>query len=220
MSMMCGMMGLSSIQMTAVRARPRLANDFVRVAQDDQVRSRLDEATKRMPPERRAALEAQMRASLDAMPEMRRRQAQIAEARTQLAELGPLERALDLQKSWHMLHYLFTGHVDGSDAPGGALMTGEPIGEDMGYGPARLQDEKTTRDFNGYLGTLDLPQLQARVDLSEMNRIGVYAMPMGPGSDAQYEAELRAEIARYFPLLRDYVSAMTEKRNGVLIWVS
>jgi hypothetical protein len=218
--MMCGMIGLSSIQITAVRGRPLLANDFVRVAQDDQVRSRLDDAMKRMPPERRAALEAQMRASLDAMPEMRQRQAQIAEARTQLAELAPLERALDLQKSWHMLHYLFTGHIDGSDAPGSALMTGEPIGEDTGYGPARLQDEKTTRDFSGYLGTLDLPQLQARVNLSEMNRIGVYAMPMGPGSDAQYENELRAEVAHYFPLLRDYVGAMAEKKKGLLIWVS
>jgi hypothetical protein len=53
-----------------------------------------------------------------------------------------------------------------------------------------------------------------------MARIGVYSMPMGRGSDFQYEEGLRAEVAHYFPLLRDYVDAMSEKKDGLLIWVS
>lgn len=199
---------------------PRLANDLAHVAQDDQMRSRRDDALQRMPPDRRAAVEAKMRASLDAMPEMRQMQARIADARAQLAELAPLERALDLQKSWHILHYLFTGHIDGSDTPGDALMTGDPIGEDIGYGPARLHDEDAIRAFGQFLGMLELTQLQARVNLSEMKRVGVYSMPIASGSDVKYEVELRAEVAHYFPLLRDYVGAMAEKKKGLLIWVS
>jgi hypothetical protein len=46
-----------------------------------------------------------------------------------------------------------------------------------------------------------------------MARIGVYSMPMGRGSDFQYEEGLRAEVAHYFPLLRDYVDAMWENLN-------
>jgi Domain of unknown function (DUF1877) len=220
MSMVCGIMGLSSAQIAAVRARPRLTNDLARAALDDQMQARIDLAIKRMPLEQRAAIEAKMRASFDAIPEMRDRQAQIVAARAHLGELGPLERALDLQKSWDILHYLFTGHADDADAPGNALMTGESIGDDVGYGPARLQDENATQAFGEFLGTLNLTQLQARVNLPEMRRLGIYSMPIGPGSDAQYEGELRAEVARYFPMLRDYISAMSEKHNGLLIWVS
>jgi hypothetical protein len=53
-----------------------------------------------------------------------------------------------------------------------------------------------------------------------MTRLGVYAMPMGPRSVAEYESELRAEVAYYFPLLRDYVAKMSAKQYGLLIWVS
>ena len=137
-----------------------------------------------------------------------------------VSQLGPLQKPLDLHKSWHMLHYLFTGHVDASDAPGNALLTGAPLGEDVGYGPARIHDESRTQEFGQFLATVDLARLQASVNFQEMTRIRVYAMPMGPGSDAEYENELRAEVAQYFPLLRNYVGEMAAKKCGLLIWVS
>jgi hypothetical protein len=43
---------------------------------------------------------------------------------------------------------------------------------------------------------------------------------MGPGTVAEYEAELRAELASYFPALCDYVSNMSSKGNGLLTWIS
>jgi hypothetical protein len=131
---------------------------------------------------------------------------------TRLEQFRPLEEALGLEKSWHMLHYLFTGHVDPAKTPGAALLTGEGMGENLGYGPARLQHQKETLDFARFLNTLDLAGLQERVNYREMLRIGVYAMPRGLGSDAEFEAELRAEVAFYFPRLRDYVIKMADKK--------
>jgi hypothetical protein len=220
MSMICWVLGLSSTQIGALRAKPSLASDLARVTENDQMRARLDEAIKRMPPERRAAFEAQYRNSIEATPGAREAQMRISEARGRLAGIGPCEQALNLEKSWHMLHYLATGHTDVSNAPGDALLTGEPLGEDAGYGPARLHDVTATRQFGRFLETLDLVQLQARVNYREMTRLGVYSMPMGPGSDAEHERELRTEVAHYFPLLRDYVANMSEKQGGLLIWVS
>jgi hypothetical protein len=159
MSMMCWVMGLSSTQIGKLRATPKLASDLALVAQDGQMRARLDYAIKQMPPERREAFETRMRASLDATTAGREAQTQIGEARARLAGLGSLEQALDLEKSWHILHYLMTGHIDDSDAPGNALVTGEPIGDDVGYGPARLHDEDATRSFGQFLATLDVTQL-------------------------------------------------------------
>jgi Domain of unknown function (DUF1877) len=147
-------------------------------------------------------------------------QVRISEAQARLASIGPFEQALSLEKSWHILHYLFTGHIDASNAPGDALLTGEDLGEDVGYGPARLHDETKTREFGHFLATLDLAQLQARVNFQKMARLGVYSMPMGPRSDAQYESELRAEVAHHFPLLRGYVTDMSARKYGLLIWVS
>jgi hypothetical protein len=197
MSMICWVLGLSSTQIGALRATPSLARDLAMVAQNDQMRTRLDDVMMRMPPERRAVSEAQYRASIEATPAAREAQARVGEARARLARIGPFEQALNLEKSRHILHYLVTGHTDDSNAPGDALLTGEPLGEDVGYGPARLHDETATRQFGRILETLDLTQLQARVNLREMKRLHVYSMPSGPGSDVEYENELGAEVASY-----------------------
>jgi hypothetical protein len=158
-------------------------------------------------------------AAAAANPAMKESQAMIARAQARVAAIGPLERALSLEKSWHMLHYLFTGHVSPASAPGDLLL-GEDLGEDLGYGPPRLHGPSATREFSDFLQTQDLARLQARVNLEEMARIGVYAMPMGRGSTAEYEGELRSEVGLFFPRLRDYVQAMAAKGNGLLLWLS
>jgi hypothetical protein len=206
MSMICWLVGLSPAQIAALRATPSLASDVAIVGQS----TLLDQATKRMSPEQRTAFEKATKGA----------RARIKEAQSRLAAIGPFEQALGIEKSWHMLHYLFTGHVDASDAPGNALMTGQALGENLGYGPARLQDESRTREFAQFVASQDVARLQARVNFQEMTRLKIYAMPAGPGSAAQYESELRAEVAEYFPLLRDYVGRMAARKYGLLIWLS
>jgi Domain of unknown function (DUF1877) len=220
MGMIGWVLGLSSPQISALRAEPSLASDLVRVVQDQQVKNRFAQAMSRMPPEKREAAEAQYRAALEQRPGVKEAEARNAGVRTKLEQAGPLEEALDLEKSWHMLHYLFTGHIHPWNAPGDALLTGEGLGEDVGYGPPRLHNEKETLDFARFLATVDLARIQEHVNYREMSRIGVYAMPMGPGSESEYEVELRAEVASYFPRLRDYVTKMADKQNGLLLWIS
>lgn len=55
-----------------------------------------------------------------------------------LHTLGPDDR-IDLDKTWHALHYLFTGTAWAGDFPACFLVSsGEPVGDvDVGYGPAR-----------------------------------------------------------------------------------
>jgi hypothetical protein len=220
MSMMCWMLGLSPAQITALRANPSLASDLAGLAQDEQLQARRAAAMSRLPPEKREAAEARYRALMERMPEAKEAEARKAASRARLEPVGPFEQALDLEKSWHIFHYLFTGHIDAAKAPGDALLTGEELGDDLGYGPARLHDEKETQDFARFLNALDVARLQERLNYKEMSRLGVYSMPMGPGSDAEFEAELRAEVGAYFPRLRDYVVRMAEKQDGLLIWLS
>jgi Domain of unknown function (DUF1877) len=220
MSMMCWMLGLSPAQIAALRANPSLASDLAGLAQDEQMQARRAAAMSRLPPEKREAAEARYRDLMARIPEAKEAETRKAAARTRLEPIGPFEQALDLEKSWHILHYLFTEHIDDANAPGDALLTGEELGDDLAYGPARLHDEKETQDFARFLNALDVARLQERVNYREMLRVGVYSMPMGQYSDAEFEAQLRAEVGSYFPRLRDYAVRMAEKQDGLLIWLS
>jgi hypothetical protein len=138
----------------------------------------------------------------------------------ELGQLGPLQEALDLEKSWHILHYLFTGSVDDTRSPGAALLSGEKLGEDIGYGPVRLHGEKATAEFARFLGTLDFAKLRARVSCKQMAAIGIYGAPMGPTHDSSYDDELREEVGFYFPRLKDYVVQVAQRQGGLLVWLS
>src|SRR5262249_9706642 len=162
------------VQITALRTTPSLAGDFARTAQYDESTARREEIMSRLPPERKKEAETRQ-AEFDARNTQWR--AQIGEARNHIAPIGPLERAISLEKSWHMLHYLLTGHIGPEGAPGDLLLTGQDLGEDVGYGPARLHDPKETRGFSQFLETQDLSSLQQRVNFTEMTQLHLYGVP-------------------------------------------
>jgi hypothetical protein len=238
MSMMCSVLGVTPAQIVALRAKPALVSMLARVARIELFKAHSDDLTPGMSPEQRA------------------RAAGVARARAALAPLQPIEKALSLEKSWHMLHYLFTGHVgtwhpgelhlnvgkpgevgepgeevygpnrlyDEMHAPGDLLLSGEELGENMGYGFARLHDEQKASEFSRFLEGQDLARLRAHTDFDAMDRAGVlYGASRGRGSEADYLAlcqALHEEIAIYFRLLRDCVRAMADKGNGLMVWIS
>jgi hypothetical protein len=128
-------------------------------------------------------------------------------------QLGSLQEPLDLHKSWHMLHYLFTGSLDETRSSGAALLSGEGLGEDLGYGPVRLHGEKATAEFARFLQGLNADDLMARMDIGAMANAGVYAV-------SDDDEDLREDVAHFFPQLRDYVVQVAQKQGGLLTWLS
>jgi hypothetical protein len=64
---------------------------------------------------------------------------------------------LDLDKSWHAIHYLLTGTAwEIDDGAGAAILGGEEIGEDGGYGPARLLGAEKVRAVAAALDAMDV----------------------------------------------------------------
>lgn len=52
---------------------------------------------------------------------------------------GEPENYIDVDKAWHGIHYLLTGTAgEGTTPLSWAVLGGKEIGEDVGYGPARL----------------------------------------------------------------------------------
>src|SRR3569832_1383456 len=57
----------------------------------------------------------------------------------ELLESDDEETSVDLDKAWHGIHWLLTGSADPTaETLSDAILGGEGIGEDLGYGPGRL----------------------------------------------------------------------------------
>ncbi len=173
---------------------------------------RMEEMTRRHGPQ----VAEQMKAAIeDYRQKLAALKATKPDGSTKTAATGrPKGKVLDLHKSWHLLHYLFTGSAGETAPPGGLLLSGgKEIGEDLGYGPARLLKPSETKIFAAFLATLSLDQLNQRLDLNQMAKLELYAV--SPNAD-----ELQEEIALYFPKLKDYVEKAAARGDGLLIWLS
>jgi hypothetical protein len=94
-----------------------------------------------------------------------------------LADGGPTAaRRLDLDKSWHGLHYLLTGTAwDGAPPFSLAILGGAEIGEDTGYGPPRYLTPEEVRAVAGALHRTPHESFLARFDPAAMNAAEIYS---------------------------------------------
>jgi len=124
---------------------------------------------------------------------------------------------VDLHKSWHMFHFVFTGLASGGTPPANLLMEGgAEIGEDLGYGPARLLDPATTAALAGFVAPLTVDELKRRLDGPRMAALSIY-----PAFDATDAAqEYGDDVEHYFPLLREHLGAAAAGREATLVWLS
>jgi hypothetical protein len=90
----------------------------------------------------------------------------------------------------------------------------------MGYGPPRLLESKATSEFADFLRIRKMDDLRASLRYRKMTEVGIYSLPMGRGAESEFEENIHREFASYFPLLRNYVVEMAEKKNGLLMWLS
>lgn len=126
--------------------------------------------------------------------------------------LDDLDERLDLDKSWHIFHYLFTGTADGGAAPANALLLGgEEIGDDLGYGPVRVLGPAESAAFARFLSALSPEELLSRLDMTRMSAANIYC-----ASDDDDWAE---EIAERFPELRDFVAETARQGSALLLWI-
>ena len=65
------------------------------------------------------------------------------------------ENSISLEKAWHGLHFLLTGDPWGGSGHAAFLLAGgREVGEDMGYGPARVIDAAEVREIDQALHRL------------------------------------------------------------------
>lgn len=121
---------------------------------------------------------------------------------------------LDLHKSWHCLHFLFTGKAEGGDGTplGDAILGGDEIGgdaADTGYGPPRALSPAKVRAVAAALAEFPIDQKTQSFDVKAADNAGVYVPQHEP-----------AELKEYFTQLREFYQDAAGKGNAVLLWIA
>jgi hypothetical protein len=123
---------------------------------------------------------------------------------------------LDLGKSWHAVHYLLTGSAWGlgDGAAGAAILGGTEIGEDGGYGPARLLGRDAVRAVATELDALDVETLRTRYDADAMATAEIY--PIGWANDgAEFD-----NLVVHFVELRQFYRTAADNGQAVLLAIT
>ena len=82
---------------------------------------------------------------------------------------------LDIDKAWHGIHYLLTGNTSTSKGPfGAAILGGQDVGPDLGYGPPRFLTVSEVAEVSKVLSDLPPDQFRRRFDPKAMEVADVY----------------------------------------------
>jgi hypothetical protein len=118
---------------------------------------------------------------------------------------------LDLHKSWHCLHFMFTGKAEDTDGTplGDAILAGTEIGgddADTGYGPPRALSPAQVRGVAAALAEFPIEKRVSEFDVQAAEKAGIYV--------ARHGAQ---ELTEYFGQLRSFYDHAARKGNAVLL---
>lgn len=120
-------------------------------------------------------------------------------------------RVLDIDKAWHGIHYLLTGSGEPTRDIGSlAIFGGREVGNDLGYGPARLLSPAEVKEVARVLKELSLEKLSSRYDPKKMEKLQIYPdIWVRDGKDAfDYLAEYYRKLSVFYEKAAASGSAM------------
>jgi hypothetical protein len=124
-------------------------------------------------------------------------------------------RVESIEKSWHGLHFLFTGSDWDSDLPNGFLLAGSVIGDvDVGYGPARAINVNETAAVCDFLKSIDHEFVSKNFDPQRMTELELYPNCW----DREPEEELKYLLWN-FDLLKAFVQETYDRNQGLVIYL-
>ena len=199
MGIVCWMLGLTPRQIGLLLSEPDLASDLTQVVQ--------------LMPREESVLADQH------IPGMKDYIARHRERKKRITVLMPIENALCLENSWHILMYTIhrTTGSDQKSIP--RFFSGDPLWSDLEYSPPILQRPEITRKLSEATSLFDLDQVKKQASYRKMVDDNVYGIPIGSPSDEDGESEVRRVIDVFFPKFKEYLRETALKQNGLLIWL-
>jgi hypothetical protein len=130
---------------------------------------------------------------------------------------GEPEHYVELDKAWHGIHYLLTGDVDGGPEPlAWAVLGGDEVGEDVGYGPARFLTPQEVKQVASAIGSLSAEALVARYEPKAMAQAGVYPQVIWV-REGQQALEY---VLEYYQKLVAFYREAADRGDGAVLWIA
>lgn len=131
-------------------------------------------------------------------------------------EAGSEDVVLDIDKSWHGIHFLLTHEVYGGDGPVSLpILGGTAIGNDLGYGTARYLEPQDVASAADALAGVSVDQLRERFKPAELEEAYVY--PTGIWEDEGDEAF--EYLAHWYERLQHFYAAAAQRGDAMLLAV-
>ena len=122
---------------------------------------------------------------------------------------------LDLDKAWHGWHWLLTGTVyDTTSVLGQTLLGGSEIGEDLGYGPARVLSPEEVQAVATAIEPIDARSAAAAYDPQAMDDAGIYPTVWARDGDEGLQW-----LLHYLPALKAFYRNAAASRSAVVLLV-
>ena len=122
----------------------------------------------------------------------------------------------DVDKAWHCIHFMLTGTAEVGPAPlSSAIYGGVELGEDVGYGPARIMEPEEVKHVALALAVIGDASFSSRFNPQAMKSADIYLADMcvRDGTDAlDY-------ILQNFHSLVDFYRGAADRGDGAILWV-
>jgi uncharacterized protein DUF1877 len=134
-----------------------------------------------------------------------------------LEELEEEEKVVDLDKSWHGIHFLLTGSAEEGEEPLCYLIKG---GEDIGYGdddyaPPRALRPNQIADWANALSAISSDDLRKRYDTKAMMEVEIYPTIWDRITE---EDGYPGYLLENYEWLRSFVEQMKNENKGAIIY--
>jgi len=122
---------------------------------------------------------------------------------------------MELEKNWHVLHYLFCRSPEKGELPAATLLCGgrEMGGVDVGYGPARALLPNEVEVFWQFLASLNKESYALGVTGGELEENEVY------GAYPEWGEEDKARLWEYVEGMKSFLASAVANGEGVVLYV-
>ncbi|MDF7813244.1 YfbM family protein [Hymenobacter sp. YC55] len=129
------------------------------------------------------------------------------------------DEELDLDKTWHGIHFLLTNTVWEGEEPLCFLVRGgQEVGNedhDVGYGPARILRQPEVAAFAHALAAIEVAEFKNRYNAENLSKQEIYPEVWND----EDSAENRSWLADGFEQLREFISRSANSNKALLIWL-
>ncbi len=123
----------------------------------------------------------------------------------------------ELNQAWHILHYLLSGSDAEGDWPSTFIMFGgQEIGQDLGYGPARLLTKELLDDVAKFLNTQSQQSLDTAYVTQNIEQAKIYWQVASEPADRKRQIEELWDIVQS---MRSFIELTVQSHGSILIQI-